>query len=214
MDKYQTLREKNDPSNNVYPNIQTQNIPDGAVITAKLADSSVSSAKIATNAVTTSKLATQSVTANSISDGAVTSAKLATSAVTTNKISPLAVDASCLATNSVTTAKIRDGAVTTQKLATGINSVNHPVSETSFTTIAEFVAWIEEQILNGRQAIYYDGMGYSTIGCVSTGGQEVYIYCQFPPNAGLNQTETISSDADVVAMYNGLVGQCLCFIGV
>ena len=66
MDKYQTLREKDNPTNDVYPNIKTQNIPDSGVTTAKIANYAITADKIANANITTSK----------IQNGAVTLSKL------------------------------------------------------------------------------------------------------------------------------------------
>ena len=107
MNKYQTLREKDHPENSVFPNIDTQNIPDSGVTTAKIADGAITTAKIATGAVTNACLATDAVDTSNIVAGAVTSTKIGANAVTSGKI----------ASNAVTTGKIADGAVTTAKLA-------------------------------------------------------------------------------------------------
>ena len=109
MNKYQTLREKDHPENNVYPNIDTQNIPDSGVTTSKIADGAITTAKIATGAVGNAQLATDAVDTSNIVAGSVTSSKIGSGAVTAVKI----------ASNAVTTGKIADLAVTTQKLAGG-----------------------------------------------------------------------------------------------
>lgn len=107
MNKYQTLREKDHPENSVFPNIDTQNIPDAGVTTVKIADGAITTAKLATGAVTSMQLATDAVDTSNIATGAVTSTKIGSGAVTAVKI----------ASNAVTTGKINDGAVTTAKLA-------------------------------------------------------------------------------------------------
>ena len=107
MNKYQTLREKDHPENSVFPNIDTQNIPDAGVTTAKIADGAITTAKIATGAVTNAQLAVDAVDTSNIVAGAVTATKIGSGAVTAVKI----------ASNAVTTGKINDGAVTTAKLA-------------------------------------------------------------------------------------------------
>ena len=73
---YETLKKKNDTSVEVYPNIERQNIPDGAINTAKLEDNSITTNKIRNDAVTTSKINNGAVTTAKIADGAITNAKI------------------------------------------------------------------------------------------------------------------------------------------
>jgi len=68
---YETLHRKNDTSVEVYPNIESQNIPNLAVTSAKIADSSVLTTKIADGAVTSAKIANNAITSNLIQNGAV-----------------------------------------------------------------------------------------------------------------------------------------------
>ena len=77
--------------------LNTADISDGAVTSAKLADKSVSSEKIQTGAVTQGK----------IQDGSITEGKLADKSVSENK----------LQAGSVSQGKIKDGAVTEGKIA-------------------------------------------------------------------------------------------------
>jgi hypothetical protein len=108
--------------------VDTTDIADDAVITAKiaalnittalLADLAVDAGKIAAAAVTDSKLATDAVTTLKILDGAVIAAKLATDAVTSVKIQDSAVVTDKIADANVTADKILDGAITSAKLAT------------------------------------------------------------------------------------------------
>jgi hypothetical protein len=96
------------PSGWVSSKINTANINDMAITTAKLADNSVTTAKIVDGTIVTADLANGSVTSAKILDGEVMTADLADNSVTTAK----------LATGSVTSAKILDGDVQTVDLAT------------------------------------------------------------------------------------------------
>ncbi len=62
------------------------NVPDGAIATAKLADQAVASQKIADGAVTTGQLAAGAVTATQLADQAVSTPKLADGSVTLQKL--------------------------------------------------------------------------------------------------------------------------------
>lgn len=126
---YETLKKKNDTSVEVYPNIERQNIPNGAINTAKLEDDAVTSSKINNGAVTESKLndgavitdkiADGNVTTDKLEDGSVTTAKIHNSAVTTNKINDDAVTSSKILNGAVTESKLADGSVNTDKIADG-----------------------------------------------------------------------------------------------
>lgn len=103
---YETLRKKNDPTIEVYPNIESQNIPNGAVTETKLG----------TNAVTTGKLANSSVNSNKLSDGAVTTNKIGTFAVTNEKIADNSISNAKMQNDSVNTANIVNGSITQDKI--------------------------------------------------------------------------------------------------
>lgn len=96
-DKITTLKQKNDTTVNIYPNIKSDNIPSNAVTEAKINLAAVSTAKIV--------------------DGAVTTAKIEDYAVTENKLYGLSVSTAKIQDSAVTTAKINDGAITNAKLA-------------------------------------------------------------------------------------------------
>lgn len=91
MDKFQTLREKDNPSNNVYPNVKSQNIPSDAITTEKIVDGAITLSKLASSSVNTSKIVPEAVTGDKLATGAVTSTRLASNAVTSQKISNQAV---------------------------------------------------------------------------------------------------------------------------
>ena len=108
--------------------IATADIADDAITSAKLADNSISAGNLAANSVGSSELADNSVDTAAIIDDAVTSAKIATggvvadglasNAVTTAKIATGAVTADEIGSNAVTTAKINNSAVTSAKIGT------------------------------------------------------------------------------------------------
>lgn len=100
-DLIKQLTKKGDSTTKIYPNIKSDNIPDGAITTDKINDNAVTSDKIAPSSITRSKLVSNVISTNEIQNGAVTSDKLDN--------------------NSVTTDKIPDGAITSDKLA--INAI-------------------------------------------------------------------------------------------
>ena len=125
-----TLHKKGDSSVEIYPNIETENIPSGAITQDKMANGSIgtnqilanaiTSAKISSNAITSGKLATSSVTTDKINDGAVTTSKLANGSVDNNK----------LASDSVRTTNIKNGAVTYDKLGASISLLFDKIDRT------------------------------------------------------------------------------------
>ena len=119
--------------------VQTRDIQNGAVTTAKLADGAVTAEKIQDGAVTNEKLADgavdtrtladEAVTNEKIQDGAVTGEKIADNTITADKLQDGIIDSDKFADGSIesrniaddaiTTDKIQDGSVTTPKLADG-----------------------------------------------------------------------------------------------
>ena len=97
--------------------VTTNELANSAVTTSKLAPNSVTQSVIADNAITTQKLALNAVTSNTIANNSVTSVKVGDLSITTNKLADGNVTAPKLAPNSVTTIAIADNAITTQKLA-------------------------------------------------------------------------------------------------
>lgn len=153
MDKYQTLREKDNPSNNVYPNIQSQNIPTGAVTAVKIANDAVTTAKINGQAVTTAKLANNAVSEDKIDNAAVTTAKLAASAVTTAKLDSSAVTTPKIADGAVTTPKIAGGAVTHAKLNLVTVNLKTYLTENNFDGTVHHLTELVEAFLDTHYVI-------------------------------------------------------------
>ena len=105
--------------------VQTRDIQNGAVTTAKLADDAVTTEKIKDGAVTNEKIADNSVTGEKFADNSITAYKLegtfsgekiADNTLTGDKIQDNAVSGAKLIDGTITTSKIQDGAVTTEKL--------------------------------------------------------------------------------------------------
>lgn len=125
-----TLHKKGDSSVDVYPNIESENIPSGAITQDKMANGSIgtnqilanaiTSAKISSNAITSGKLATSSVTTDKINDGAVTTSKITNSSITNEKI----------ADGSISNAKIQDNAITYNKLSSDITTLFDKINRT------------------------------------------------------------------------------------
>jgi hypothetical protein len=103
--------------------IQTSNIEDGAVTSAKIATGGVATIDMADGSVTSLKIADGGIATGDIADSAVTTAKINNSAVTTGKINDAAV----------TTAKVNDSAITVAKTAFGSSTaaINLPAGTTA-----------------------------------------------------------------------------------
>lgn len=97
--------------------IDTTNLVNLAVTTAKLRDESITTTKFFANAVDSAALGVAAVTAVKIADAAVISAKIADAAILTAKIADAAITTALIGDAAVVTAKINDLAVNTAKLA-------------------------------------------------------------------------------------------------
>ena len=115
-----TLHKKGDSSVEIYPNIETDNIPELAITTDKIAGESVTTAKINDGAVTTAKIASNSVTSGKLATSSVTTAKINDGAVTTSKIENLSINENKIQDNSISNGKLKNGAVTYDKLGSDV----------------------------------------------------------------------------------------------
>ena len=113
--------------------IQTADIKDGVITSAKILDGTIATADIADNAITSAKIQASGIGTSDIADNAVTTAKIADNAITmaklgagelpndvtisTNNFGTGTITATNLASNAVTTVKILDANVTDAKLA-------------------------------------------------------------------------------------------------
>lgn len=111
-----TLHPKDTPTDSLYPNIKSDNIPNGAVTSAKIGSNAVTSAKIVNSAISTLKINDGAVTEPKIANNAVSTDKIGDSAVTTIKINDNAVTSDKILDNAITTNKILDNAITLQKM--------------------------------------------------------------------------------------------------
>lgn len=132
--KITTLKGKTS-GDDIYPNVLTQNIPDGGVTTAKVADSGITAGKIADGAVTTAK----------IGDGNVTTAKIPDSAITTAKI----------ANSAITTSKIQNGAVIRSKLDIEFGTLADLIRDHAITNLSGLISFIKSTYQFGLLSFYY-----------------------------------------------------------
>lgn len=97
--------------------VNTTQLADDAVTTAKIANNAIENAQLADDAVGNSEIADNAVHTTQINDNAVTNAKLADDAVDTDEIANNAVTNAKLANNSVESAQIAQNAVGTSEIA-------------------------------------------------------------------------------------------------
>ena len=215
MDKFQTLREKENPANNVYPNIQTQNIPDSGVTTAKIADSAITTVKLSTGSVTTAKIDSNAVTSGKIATGAVTEGKIAIGAVTESKIVDGAVSYIKLANSAVTTAKIANGAVTEMKIANYavgygklyLNEINSVL--TDYPTLAEFLtAWQGYDLLHKGKFFMKDSNDCEMEVLVCSNGFRVWIMYIDIINV-VPKVDIITNDSEYTTVLGALRLSCV-----
>ena len=119
--------------------VQTSDIKDGAVTSAKFGDNSVTTTKIADNAVTMAKLGSGTlptditVASANIVDLTVATADIAADAVTGAKIADDSINSEHYVDGSIDTAHIADSQVTTAKLA-NTNVTDAKLASNSVTT--------------------------------------------------------------------------------
>lgn len=206
MNKYQTLREKDHPENSVFPNIDTQNIPDSGVTTIKIADGAITTAKIATGAVTNACLATDAVDTSNIVAGAVTSTKIGANAVTSGKIASNAVTTGKIADGAVTTAKLADASVTGRKMSFQIVKLGDFLYDNNATDLARAITLIRDLQLNQvmLDTFYSSDNLVATINSakisLDTGSLLVYML----KSGGWSEVATVTTDAELTTFMAGL----------
>lgn len=97
--------------------INTTEISDNAITSAKIVAGAIVAGKIAASAVSTNELAANAVTAAKIAAGTITATQIAADTITSAQIATSAITATELAAGSVITAKLAAGAVTANELA-------------------------------------------------------------------------------------------------
>ena len=95
----------------------------GSIDTGNLVDSAVTSAKIADGTIQTGDIADAQITSAKIADGAVATADIANDAVTADKIADNAVVQAAIADNAVGTNQIANSAVTAAKLGSDVQLI-------------------------------------------------------------------------------------------
>lgn len=158
----QDLKLKSDPSTIVNPNIVSDNIPSGAVTTAKIASNAVTAGKIASGAVTASKIENGAVQQAHISVGAVTEPKIGTGAVTTAKIADGAITGAKIADNTIDGYyKIQDGTITLTKLGRKIMSKSEFVGlYPDFASFAAFMLGLSPDEFCRIKFFIFNSSGY------------------------------------------------------
>ncbi len=142
------------------PEIDTNNIVDGAVTTDKIADNTIVTDKIADKAINSDKLQLGSITSGKIQDGAVSTGKIADKAISANK----------LQAGSVTSGKIQDRAVSTGKIEP--SSTKDRVLVTTETGGKKVVSWGQVQnwmIAEGTIALDRLALGEQLAGWLEIG---------------------------------------------
>ena len=97
--------------------IATADIADDAVTSAKIADATIVAGNIATDTITATQIAADAVGSSELANNAVDTAAIADDAVTSAKIADATIVAGNLADGAVTSAKILDGTIATADIA-------------------------------------------------------------------------------------------------
>lgn len=113
--------------------IITSKILAGAVTELTLANSAVAEAKIAINAVSTDKLTNGAVTSLKVLDGAIVSAKIGDAAIVEAKIGNAAISTLKVQTGAITSLLVADAAIITAKIANAA-IVTAKIADAAITT--------------------------------------------------------------------------------
>lgn len=155
----QDLKLQSDPSTVVRPNIVSDNIPSGAVTSAKIAAGAVTQPKLGTSSVTSDKLAAGAVIEAKIADSAVTSTKLASGAVQNGNIANGAVTGDKIASGTIENANLRNYSVYGSKISRTRGLIlDHDYGE----TFSDFVNWLKAAFEEGATFFYSDGSDYAS----------------------------------------------------
>ena len=125
-----TLHKKGDSSVEIYPNIETENIPSGSITQDKIANGAIGTNQILANAITSAKITSNAVTSGKLATSAVTTDKINDGAVTTAKIENLSINENKIQDNSISNAKLKNGAISYDKLASDITLLFDKINRT------------------------------------------------------------------------------------
>ena len=104
--------------------VDTDDVKNDAITTAKLVDDAITNAKIAVDAIQGDVIAAGAITENKLYTGAVTTDKLAANAVTAAKITANTITASQIASGTITATEILSGTLTSASGVFGAISAN------------------------------------------------------------------------------------------
>lgn len=128
-DLIKQLTKKGDSTTKIFPNIKSDNIPDGAITTDKIDDNAVTSDKIASSSITRSKLVAGVISSNELASDSVTTTKILDDSITEIKLASNSVSNDKIQNNAITNEKINDNEIERTKLSTFlqnfINQLNH-----------------------------------------------------------------------------------------
>lgn len=195
----QDLKLKSDPSTIVHPNIESANIPAGAVDTDHLAIYSVTAAKIAPGSVSDTKIASNAVATAKIQDGAITESKIASGAVTGAKIAAQTITGSKIASDTIGTTQLRIRQI---ELVTYISEMGY--APNTLATLANLF----RNIISGGLSdgvlivkVHYDDTGgvVHDVRLEVDDGNEVYIFVDANANTPKYKAE---SDAEVAGFLS------------
>ena len=196
----QDLKLKSDPSTIVNPNIVSENIPSGAVTTAKIASNAVTAGKVATGAVTASKIENGAVQSSHISVGAVTEPKIDAGAVTTAKIADGAVTGSKIANNTIDAAtKVIDGTINLAKISRKLWKKSQFTSLCpTFADLMSFITGLSpDEVCRLKFFLRLSsGVFESVHFCFKPSSPAYFVYSYFDDGSGQWVKVTISNDSD------------------
>jgi hypothetical protein len=115
----------------IFPPLETKNLADNAITTAKIEDSAIVTTKLADGSITSAKILDGTVTGLDLMDGSIVTVKVADGAITTSKI----------ADGAITTSKLADSSVSDIKLGSAAIPLNYTWTDSGAGTFS--TSWVD-----------------------------------------------------------------------
>ena len=151
--------------------VDTSQLADSSITSAKIVDGTIATADIADDAVTSAKIADATIVAGNIATDTITATQIAADAVGSSELAANAVDTAAIASTAVTTAKIANDAVTQAKIAddaVGADQLASNAVVNASVASGAAIAFSKMANLTTSRALVSDGNGDVSVSAVTS----------------------------------------------